>query len=306
MFFTSVFQYVSWFNSVSVKDATDVADRAARVYENTAAAIGTRRYATFVFVPSLQGLIMAKARANVLSAQAYDNQAKTKDIVYTPANGKKRTPDVEPFLMQTTGTLKLKEEIALHKSDMDVKHKRFASYYEQLKLWNEYYDHQLSEIEYALDRPVFDHADLKVTFRVSEHNYGNINCFNYLTEELEKNNISPHSLKFRFAGINKCFKLAHGLLDRQLDEAITKDKPEFSGEAKTEITNRLNSLLTMENEFRCYAHRRIDYYNSQKELAILSTTYISRWLNDGTRTGALKHFEETASRCAVRSGDALG
>ena len=90
--FTSIFQYVSWFNSVSVKDATDVADRAARVYENTAAAIGTRRYATYVFVPSLQGLIMAKARAHMLSAQAYDNQAKTRDIVYTPANGKKENP----------------------------------------------------------------------------------------------------------------------------------------------------------------------------------------------------------------------
>jgi len=55
----------------------------------------------------------------------------------------------------------------------------------------------------------------------------------------------------------------------------------------------------MANEFRCYAHRRIDYYNSQKELAIFSISYVWRWLTDATKTEALKHFEDTAGRCGA-------
>ena len=75
---SSAFQYVSWFNSVGVKDATDVADKAARTYETSAAAIGTRHYATVVFLPSLRDLVQAKAefeqsaraRAALLDARA--------------------------------------------------------------------------------------------------------------------------------------------------------------------------------------------------------------------------------------------
>jgi len=53
----------------------------------------------------------------------------------------------------------------------------------------------------------------------------------------------------------------------------------------------------MADEFRCYAHQRIDYYNSQKDLVILSISYVWRWLTDATKTGALKHFEDTAVSC---------
>jgi nitrogen fixation/metabolism regulation signal transduction histidine kinase len=75
---SSAFQYVSWFNSVGVKDATDVADKAARTYETSAAAIGTRHYAMLVFLPSLRDLVQAKAefeqsaraRADLLNARA--------------------------------------------------------------------------------------------------------------------------------------------------------------------------------------------------------------------------------------------
>ena len=172
---SSAFQYVSWFNSVGLKDATDVADKAERTYETSAAAIGRRHYATFVFLPSLRDLVLAKANA-VQSARAQANgllsaraeatgvpSARTegkgiKDIVSAQANAKKRNPDAERLLLNavTQRTEDTRDnEISLHKSDLDIKQKRFASYYEQLKLWNESYDHVLSEIEYALDRPVF-------------------------------------------------------------------------------------------------------------------------------------------------------
>ena len=71
-------------------------------------------------------------------------------------------------------------DIALHKSALDIKQKRFASYYEQLKLWNENYDHLLSEIEYALDRPVFGQADKKnEDFRIYRARIKEIDCLNY-------------------------------------------------------------------------------------------------------------------------------
>jgi hypothetical protein len=98
-------------------------------------------------------------------------------------------------------------EILLHKSALDIKQKRFATYYEQLKLWNENYDHLLSEIEYALDRPVFGQADKKnEDFRISRAKIGQMDCLNYaFSQELEKLYPHAHSLKLRFAAIHNCF-----------------------------------------------------------------------------------------------------
>jgi hypothetical protein len=303
--FSSVFQWVSWFNSVNVTYATDVADRAARAYENSAAAIGTRHYAMLVFLPALRDLVQAKANANaVLSAraQAHGRGIKDRNIAYYPqTTAKKRNPDAEQWLLSSIVTQSTEgtkdNEILLHKSDLDVKQKRFASYYEQLKLWNENYDHQLSEIEYALDRPVFLHAHKNVSFRVSRQQISKINCSNSLTQELQKQNLNSYSLKFMFAGIHNCFMEVHHLLDGQLTAAISNPSPDFTKSTESKIKDQLGSLLEMENEFRCYAHRRIDYYNNQKELAIFSMTYVWRGLTDATKTEALTHFEDAAVGC---------
>jgi len=191
------------------------------------------------------------------------------------------------------------DEISLHKSELDNQQKRFTSYYEQLKLWNENYDHRLSDIEYALDRPVFGQIDKNIgDFRVYRSKITQVDCLNAPTEELQKRTLNPHSLKIRFAVINHCFMLISSALDRQKTEAISKPMPTLDKNTESEIKEKLNKLLAMANEFRCYAHQRIDYYNSQKELAIFSLTYVWRWLSDGTRTEALKHFEDAASRCA--------
>src|SRR5215510_3450851 len=142
--------------------------------------------------------------------------------------------------------------------------KRFASYYEQLKLWNENYDHQLSSIENALDRPVFEHAGKNIDFRVSRHEIRKVNCSNSITEELQKQNLNSHSLKVRFAAIHHCFMEVHGVLAQQLKDGISDPSPNLSADTESKVENQLAYLLAMENEFRCYAHRRIDYYNSQK------------------------------------------
>ena len=314
---SSAFQYVSWFNSVGVKDATDVADKAARTYETSAAAIGTRHYATVVFLPSLKHLVQAKADAE-LSARAQaasldaraqaiaapstsDKRTKDKDLAGALANAK-RSPEADRMLLSAvtqSAEDKKDNEISLHKSALDTKQKRFASYYEQLKLWNENYDHLLSEIEYALDRPVFGQADKKnEDFRIYRAKIKKIDCLNYsFSEELEKQQLNAHGLKLRFAVIHNCFMIINNALNMQMNEAISKTLPSFDEPTESQIADKLNALLAMANEFRCYAHQRIDYYNAQKERAIFSASYVWRWLNDGTKTAALKHFDDTASKC---------
>jgi hypothetical protein len=317
---SSAFQYVSWFNSVGVKDATDVADKAARTYETSAAAIGTRHYATVVFLPSLKHLVLAKADAElstraraasldaraqaIVAPSAGDKRTKDKDLAGTLANAK-RSPEADRMLLTAvtqSAEDKKDNEISLHKSALDTKQKRFASYYEQLKLWNENYDHLLSEIEYALDRPVFGQADRKnEDFRIYRAKIREIDCLNYsFSEELEKLHLNGHSLKLRFAVIHNCFMIINNALNKQMNEAISKTLPSFDEPTESQIADKLNALLAMSNEFRCYAHQRIDYYNAQKERAIFSATYVWRWLNDATTTAALKHFDDTASKCSLQ------
>ena len=336
--FSSIFQFISWSNSVGVKYATDVAEKAERTYEHAAAAIGTRHYAMFVFLPSLRDLIQAKANIAVLRDMAQSNEVKDGNPVRAQANAQKREPDTERSLADAiarrsgakgrglvqaqAGAAKRAydaenplisvmahtggdDEISLDKSVLDINQKRFASYYEQLKLWNENYDHQLSDIEYALDRPVFGQIDKDNTdFRIYRSKIAQIDCLSSLTEELQKQNLNAHSLKVRFAVIHNCFMLINGALGEQLTEAISKPTPALGKDTETKIKDRLTALLSMANEFRCYAHQRIDYYNRQKELAIFSPTYVWRSFTDATRTEALKHLEDAASRCSpARNAD---
>jgi hypothetical protein len=246
---SSAFQYVSWFNSVGVKDATDVADKAARTYETSAAAIGTRHYATVVFLPSLKHLVQAKADAELSArARAASLDARAQAIVAPSAGGQgkrtkdndlagalanaKRSPEANRMLLSAatpSAEDKKDNDISLHKSALDTKQKRFASYYEQLKLWNENYDHLLSEIEYALDRPVFGQADKKnEDFRIYRAKIREIDCLNYsFSEELEKLHLNGHSLKLRFAVIHNCFMIINNALNKQMNEAISKTLPSF-------------------------------------------------------------------------------
>src|SRR5947199_7351131 len=94
-----------------------------------------------------------------------------------------------------------------------------------------------------------------------------IDCLNSLTEELQKQNLNPHSLKVRFAVIHNCFMVINGALGKQLNEAISNPVPALDKDTEAKINEKLVGLLAMANEFRCYAHQRIDYYNRQKELA---------------------------------------
>jgi len=315
LFFTSLFQYVSWYNSVNLQDATDVASNAERAYEKAAAAIGTRRYAMFVFLPSLRDLVKAKARVEAAARVRVEAAAKASDQTAGNPSDENRKHDTESSQPKKTDAKfedrKLTEayamtivrpegiddsEISLHKHVLDVQKKRFASYYKQLKLWNENYDHLLTEIDYALDKPVFRRVG-RQSERVSYAKFSQINCANSLAEELAGLQLNPNSLKLRFAGINKCFMDASKALDKQLTIAMSVTEPDFDEASESQIRGNLDSLLSKANAFRCYALRRIDYYKAQKELSILSISYAWRWQTNASEQDAKKHLEDPAKSC---------
>ena len=91
-----------------------------------------------------------------------------------------------------------------------------------------------------------------------------MDCLNSPSEELEKLHLNAHSLKLRFAAIHNCFMEINVALDKQMTEAISKPLPTFDEPTESQIRTNSMRFWRCQNEFRCYAHRRIDYYNAQK------------------------------------------
>jgi hypothetical protein len=308
LIFTSLFQYISWSNSVALQNAADVATNAERAYEKSVVAIGARRYAMFVYLPSLRDLVKAKAsveanaRARVeRSARLHDEIRNAESSPLQPSTGDTKPRTLAETYATTSAILPPEatkdNETSLDKSLLELHKQRFASYYRHLKLWNENYDQLLSEIEYALDRPVFSQAE-RQSERTSYGKFLQINCSKSLTDELLRLQLSPDSIKFRFAGINKCFMDTHAALDHELTEAKSRTEHDFDPSTELKIKTDLESILSKANAFRCYALRRIEYYRAQKELSILSFSYVLRLMTHVAKTEALKHFDDTAKTCA--------
>src|SRR5262249_27835481 len=222
----------------------------------------------FVFLPSLKYLIQAKARLGEEYAKA------TVEPNPKPTVNKRKT--VSENLPQRS--FASEPEFPLHKFDLDTKQKRFESYYSEVKFWNENYDHLLTEIYHALDRPAFEQAGKKTeSAGVSDTKINQINCLLSLTEELNRVELDSNSLTHRFAGIHHCFMETSKLIDMLKEDAILVSVPKFDSSIESQITKSLGSLRTKANAFRCYALHRIEYYKAQKELSIWSITYARRW-----------------------------
>jgi hypothetical protein len=214
---SSLFQYVSWINSVRLQNANDIAAKAVDTYSKVDAVMGQRRYASLLFSSSLQTSVQMVDRENPV------------------------------------GTF-----------DFELRKRRFNSYYNHLREWNEQYDRLLTDIDYDLDRPLFSRAGLESEgVRIFNAKISKINCTLSLPEQLEDLGLNKDSLKLRFAGINHCFIDIHKMLSTQKN-LVTSDSSANLQEVD------LGAIQTMGNEFRCHALRRIDYYNRQKERSILS------------------------------------
>lgn len=164
---SSLFQFVSWRNSVALQKATDIADRASESYEKAAGAIGERTYATVIFLPSIRDLVREK---HALSAVR---------LVESP-------PKAASFDRETSGAGPAASEsvaqagesrATLDRFDLELKKKRFESYYEQLRRWNENYDQRLTDVDYSLDRPILILAGLSLEgVSVYGEKLNKINC----------------------------------------------------------------------------------------------------------------------------------
>jgi hypothetical protein len=173
-------------------------------YKEAAAAMSTRAYAMQVFLPALRDLGKAKATPEISSKEASVEKRK-------PDAEKKPQPSTVDASTSAASTEGTKDIEFLHRLELNIKHQRFASYYEQLKLWNENYDRLLYEIEITLDRPALSQVN-ESAGDISLALFHQIDCSKSLTEELERLQLNPNSLKLRFAAINQCFMDAHALI----------------------------------------------------------------------------------------------
>jgi hypothetical protein len=272
IFFSSVFQYVSWLNSVRLQNATDNATRAAETYEKVAAILGKRSYATLVFIPALRDIARNQPASMLAAVKA----------------------DPHPAAAAAEGSLA--------KFDVDVKKQRFQTYYELLRDWNDGYDQLLTAIDYDLDRPVLLQAGVSSEgVQTSFEKIGRIDCARRLTEQLDAQQLNRHSLKLQFAAVHFCLTKIHALADGIKTALLAPDAPKFDDANAGKITKSLGDLRTMANEFRCYALRRIDFYKRQREKSILSPRLLLDRMVKTKQSDALEHFTTTATRCSPTS-----
>lgn len=283
VFFTGLFQYISWANSVRLQEATDVATRAKKSSEEANAAIGRRYYATYTFMAALRQLHKQKARGPALSGAERSETTGGPGIPDVPK------PVAEPA-----------QSDALDRLENDLHEQRFQSYYEQLKQWNETIDQLLTEVDYTLDVPVFMHAHgapQGTHEGVSAYYYKmkEIDCSASLTDELTKLRLNPNSLKLRLVGINYCFIHLNNKL--RAHKHLLPSSIRWTDEYQRRLEGELVNIRTMANELRCYALQRVDYYNNLKEQSIISPYTVWKKLVHAEKRSALKHFEETTRRC---------
>lgn len=190
--------------------------------------------------------------------------------------------------------------------DLDLNKQRFKSYYDQLKFWNENYDEMLGEVDFALDRPV----GIRETVR--RESLRSINCADRLIPQLAKDHADKkYSLKLQFAAINNCFAqvttTAAGSGTQSLntvkDLGVVDSSQRFDSEIGKHVVTRNNHVLSMANEFRCFALIRIEYLKSQQTNSIQLSQRIQKIASALGMTeledNLAAHYREMDSRCAL-------
>jgi hypothetical protein len=193
-------------------------------------------------------------------------------------------------------------ENEIYKMQTALNRRRVDAYYDQIKLWNETYDQLITDIDYNLDRPLFLMAGQaregnEVTMRKTKL----IDCKKSLAEQLELVKLNRHSLKAQFAGIARCFVTALSTLNEAKDRSVADGNVKLDPNVAKEASARLDDVISMGNEFRCYALLRIDYFNSRKSEAIISPSSVWRWMNGEQTRSAVNHLKNADERCAINS-----
>ncbi|MGA8155582.1 MAG: hypothetical protein WB822_05080 [Rhodoplanes sp.] len=145
VFFAGLFQYVSWANEVRLREATEIANRAMNVSEKVTTAVNKRVHLTFLFLDPLRSLVLARDKTerpeDSLSQPDATVGMASSPIVPNPIN----SPSPQALLTRL---------------DLRLEQNRFNAYYERLKQWNESIGRLVTDVDYALDRPIFIQADV--------------------------------------------------------------------------------------------------------------------------------------------------
>jgi hypothetical protein len=296
VFFTGLFQNISWTNEVRLREATEIANRAMNVSEKVSAAINQRKYATYTFIGSLRDLVLVKInKLKRLNAENANDQLNRPDIT----TGARVSGDVDPA-QSLPKPASPTPAIHLSALDSDLGKKRFKNYYEQLEGWNEGIAQLVTDLDYALDRPIFIQADVTPP---SDHKGINdywgqledMNCLSSLPKELKRKGFDAKHLKMRLIGIHYCFMQLNALLRGK--KAAEGAELSWDDVFHDEVHKRLDYIDYMGNELRCYALHRVDYYNSLKVRSIISPWSALNNVMNEQKADADRHFEDAAKDC---------
>jgi hypothetical protein len=130
-----------------------------------------------------------------------------------------------------------------------------------------------------------------------------IDCSEPLTRELAKLKLDIDRLGIRLVGINYCLMRLNASLHEHTRAHIKSIN--WTDDYHRQLEDRLSDIATMATQLRCYALHRVDYYNNLKEQSIISPYLVWKWLTNGWKKDAQKHFRDTAMLCDPERRDLL-
>jgi len=186
-------------------------------------------------------------------------------------------------------------DIGKFNASLDVQ--RLTTYYDQRTSWNEGYDHLVSGIEFALDRPVLRVAGEIPTGSLSGALWPKVDCSQSMPKQMLSVGLKPHALQDQIAIINYClFELADAL-DGEMTKALANDAPTLDSKAEIDAGNALGNLKAMASVFRCNAERRLEFLQSEKQYAVVSPMALVRYLYNGKKDRILALLSNVDAQC---------
>jgi hypothetical protein len=177
---------------------------------------------------------------------------------------------------------------------------RFDSYYAMLTSWNENYVRLLTDIDYKLDRPIFSEARVAENVNpISWQQTQSVDCSRALIEQVEKIGFHSHNLKAQFAVIAGCYAKINSEYGSIKQKALAGDSAAFALETLSAFNKKLDDASSMSNVFACYAGSRIEFYNDEKEYAILSPKKVYERVFSTRSARANQQFSDAAKKCGA-------
>lgn len=200
----------------------------------------------------------------------------------------------------------------LAKMTSDIDRTRMNDYYDKYKQWRVGYNALLLKIDYDLDRQIYLLAGTNPRNSVDSAKTENVDCTQFITEQMRKVGYDPHSLKAQFAIINRCFLLISGTIEGLKTKALSDTAFTIDGKAITALNDSLDDVNTTTNTFQCYAKQRQEFYISQIGASVVSPVtlsqlsfyehayghdYVVDYVRKEHKSAALAHFTSADIRC---------